>query len=139
MKLVETAEEYTAVRAVRQRVFIEEQQVPADEEYDDLDETATHAIALVDGKPAGTGRLVKDESGAARIGRMAVDREWRRLGVGGRLLRFLEQQAVAQGYRRALLHAQVYVQAFYAAHGYRPEGDHFWEAGIEHVTMTREL
>ena len=140
VKQVKTVAEYEAIRAVRLRVFIQEQQVPADEEYDDLDATAFHAIALVGGKPAATGRLVPhDEPGVARIGRMAVDREWRRLGVGGEVLRFLEGAARAQGYRQALLHAQAYVQAFYAAHGYQPEGDHFYEAGIEHVTMTKAL
>lgn len=140
VKPVETAAEYEAIRAVRLRVFIVEQQVPAEEEYDDLDATALHAIALVDGKPAATGRLVPhDEPGVARIGRMAVDREWRRLGVGGQVLRFLEDAARTQGYRQALLHAQAYVQAFYAAHGYEPQGDHFYEAGIEHVTMTKHL
>ncbi len=139
VKLVETPEEFAAVRAVRQRVFIDEQGVDPELEYDELDATAVHALAAVDGRVVGAGRLVPDASGAARIGRMAVDAPHRRAGIGGRVLRFLEEQAAARGYRQALLHAQVYVQAFYEAHGYAPEGEHFWEAGIEHVSMTRRL
>ncbi len=139
VKLVETPAEFAAVRAVRRRVFIDEQGVDPELEYDDLDATATHALAAMDGRVVGTGRLVPDESGAARIGRMAVDAPHRRTGIGGRVLRFLEDAARDQGYQQALLHAQVYVQTFYQAHGYAPEGEHFWEAGIEHVSMTRPL
>lgn len=139
MKLVETPQEYEAARAVRLRVFIEEQGIDPALEYDELDPTATHAIARVDGAVAGTGRMVPDEPGVARIGRMAVDAAWRRHGVGSRVLRALEAEATRQGYHTALLHAQTYVQAFYQTLGYRPVGEPFMEAGIEHITMTRLL
>lgn len=139
VKLVETPQEYEAVRAVRLRVFIEEQGIDPALEYDELDPTATHAIAFVNGAPSVTGRMVPDEPGVARIGRMAVDAAWRRHGVGSRLLRALEAEAARQGYHTALLHAQTYVQAFYQTLGYRPVGEPFMEAGIEHITMTRPL
>ena len=136
---METPDEYQAIRAVRLRVFIQEQGIDPALEYDELDDTAVHAIALVDGAPSGTGRLVPDEPGVARIGRMAVDAAWRRHGVGSHLLRILEAEAQRQGYHTALLHAQTYVQAFYQALGYQAEGEPFWEAGIEHVAMTRAI
>jgi predicted GNAT family N-acyltransferase len=68
---------------------------------------------------------------------MAVDRPNRRGGVGGLLLRFLENEAKAQGATEYVLHAQEYVKAFYAAHGYTEHGDTFMEAGIPHVEMRK--
>ena len=139
VKLAETSEEMDAVRALRMRVFVEEQGVPVEEEYDAYDAAAIHAAALHDGAVVGAGRLVQDESGQARIGRMAVERPWRRHGVGGQVLTWLEERARDQGYQRVFLHAQSYVREFYAKHGYVPEGERFLEAGIEHVAMSRRL
>jgi predicted GNAT family N-acyltransferase len=127
------------VRDLRRRVFIEEQGVPEVEEYDVHDATAFHALALLGGNAVATGRLIGDDSGGARIGRMAVDAGWRRRGVGGLVLAFLEQRARLQGYRGAALHAQRYVEAFYRSHGYVAEGRPFDEAGIEHITMRKAL
>jgi predicted GNAT family N-acyltransferase len=139
IKLVANPEEMAAARAVRRRVFIEEQGVPPNEEYDEYDDQATHAVAIHAGQVVGTGRMYRDATGAARIGRMAVDGPWRRHDVGGRLLEALEAEARRLGIFRALLHAQTYVQQFYAGHGYLPEGDIFMEAGIEHVAMSKPL
>jgi len=70
---------------------------------------------------------------------MAVDREWRRHGVGGQILEFLEGEATQQGLTHCLLHAQEYVKAFYAGHGYVERGAVFMEAGIPHMEMVKEL
>jgi predicted GNAT family N-acyltransferase len=70
---------------------------------------------------------------------MAVDSAWRRGGIGGRILEALEQAARERGMVEAVLHAQTYVQAFYASHGYIQEGDGFTEAGIQHVLMRKAL
>ncbi len=139
VKLAETPEERSDCREVRRRVFILEQGIAEDEEYDDLDAMAVHAVALVHGRVVGTGRLVKDGHDVARIGRMAVDEAVRRHGVGGEVLALLEWVARAEGYPSVHLHAQTYVQKFYAAQGYEPAGDLFVEAGIEHVLMTKQL
>ena len=138
VKLTETEEELEAAIGVRFRVFVAEQTVPAEEELDEQDAAATHAIAVCQGRVIGTGRVFYPDDGA-RIGRMAVDLEWRRLGVGDRLLRFLEEEARAQGSGACVLHAQEYVKAFYAAHGYTERGEVFLEAGIRHVEMRKEL
>jgi predicted GNAT family N-acyltransferase len=142
VKLVETEAELEGAINVRMRVFVVEQQIPPEEELDDADATAIHVVAFSDGKVVGTGRMLVvdgDDEGACRIGRMAVDREWRRHGVGGQILLFLEEQARQQGHTHCLLHAQEYVKAFYAGHGYVARGVVFLEAGIPHVEMVKWL
>ncbi len=139
VKLVETESELEGAINVRMRVFVIEQQIPVEEELDDADAAATHAIALNQGQIVGTGRLLYLDGAIAQIGRMAVDRQFRRQGVGGRILAFLEDQARAQGLGSCLLHAQVYVKAFYAGSGYMERGDVFLEADIPHVEMYKEL
>ena len=142
VKLVETEADLEGAINVRMRVFVVEQQIPAEEELDEADATATHAIALSGEQVIGTGRMLVvdgDEEGTCRIGRMAVDQQWRHHRVGGKILEFLENEAKNQGLTHCLLHAQEYVKAFYAGHGYRERGEVFMEAGISHVEMVREL
>ena len=136
VKLVETEEDMEAAVGIRFRVFVDEQSVPPEIELDEYDAVATHAIALEDGQAIGAGRMFLEE-GVARIGRMAVDLPHRRRGVGGLILRFLEDEAKAQGATGIVLHAQEYVKAFYAAHGYTEHGNTFMEAGILHVEMQK--
>jgi predicted GNAT family N-acyltransferase len=120
-------------------VFVGEQQVPMEEELDEIDATATHAIVMEGGQVVATGRVFyRDEDTAVRIGRMAVDIEYRRKGIGGRLLQFLEDEATAQGVSTYILNAQVYVKDFYAAHGYVERGEEFLEADIVHILMRKE-
>ena len=136
VKLVETEEDMEAAVGIRFRVFVDEQAVPPEIELDEYDAVATHAVALQDGRAVGTGRVIVD-GGSARIGRMAVDQPHRRGGVGGRVLRFLEDEARKQGATEFVLHAQDYVKEFYARHGYEEHGDTFMEAGILHVEMRK--
>ena len=139
VKLVETEEELEGAIGVRFRVFVAEQSVPPEEELDAADATATHAIAIFQDRVIGTGRLIVQDGSTAVIGRMAVDLEWRRHGVGGRILTFLEQEARSRGLREAHLHAQEYVKSFYASHGYAEHGDVFLEVGIPHIEMRKGL
>ena len=139
VKLVETEQELEGAIGVRFRVFVAEQSVPPEEELDEADATATHAVAISQDKVIGTGRLIVRDESTAIIGRMAVDLEWRRHGVGGRILTFLEQEAHSRGLREAHLHAQEYVKSFYASHGYAEHGDVFLEVGIPHVEMRKGL
>ena len=138
VKVVETEEELDAAIGVRFRVFVEEQQVPPEEELDAYDAAATHAVAVHQGLAVGTGRVILDKD-SARIGRMAVDREWRRHGIGGLLLLFLEEEARNQGATSFVLHAQEYVKSFYAAHGYQEYGEVFLEVDIPHVEMRKSI
>ena len=136
VKLVETEADMEAAVGIRFRVFVDEQSVPPEIELDEYDVVAAHALALLDGVAIATGRAIV-EDGSARIGRMAVDREHRRSGVGGLVLRFLEDEAREQGAEEFVLHAQDYVKEFYARHGYEEHGDTFMEAGILHVEMRK--
>ena len=139
IKLVENEAEMEEALGVRFRVFVSEQNVPMDEELDEIDSSATHAIAIHNGQGVATGRVFyRDDDSAARIGRMAVDTSWRRHGVGRRLLTFLEQEATKRGVSTYILNAQVYVKDFYAANGYQERGEEFLEAGIVHVLMRKE-
>ncbi len=139
IKLVDTETEMEGALGVRFRVFVSEQQVPMEEELDEIDASATHAIAIHNGQVIATGRVFyRDEDSAARIGRMAVDSDWRRHGIGGRLLKFLEQEATKQGVTTYVLNAQVYVKDFYAANGYEERGEEFLEADIVHILMRKQ-
>ena len=137
VKMADTEEERQGAVAVRMRVFVEEQQIPAEEELDDADATALHAVAVDNGRVVGTGRLIDLGDGTGQIGRMAVDREYRRQGTGGRILLFLEDQGRARGMQGFVLHAQEYVKSFYAGHGYVEHGDIFLEVDIPHIEMRK--
>lgn len=124
------------LRAVREPVFVQEQQVPLDLEWDDLDPLCAHVIARDDaGRPIGTARLTPER----KIGRMAVLREWRGRGVGDALLRALVAEAQARQWSELSLNAQVSAWGFYARHGFVPVGARFMEAGIAHQSMRRRL
>jgi YbgC/YbaW family acyl-CoA thioester hydrolase len=129
-----------AAARLRTAVFVNEQQIPADLEWDEADATALHAVAFNRlGQAVGTGRLLQEGPGVARIGRMAVDRALRGGGVGREVLRALVAQARQRGDREAMLHAQRSAIAFYAREGFVPRGKAFEEAGIPHQEMALPL
>jgi predicted GNAT family N-acyltransferase len=125
-----------ALRAVRWKVFVEEQRVPEDEEWDEHDPRCRHVLAAAaDGMPVGTGRLLPD----GHIGRMAVLKEWRGGGIGSALMRRLLLLAREARHETVRLHAQTHAIGFYRKHGFVAEGEEFMEAGIPHFVMTRHL
>jgi predicted GNAT family N-acyltransferase len=133
------AADWPEVVALRTRVFVEEQGVPAEIEQDQHEATAVHALARDDdGRVVATGRmLVRD--GRAVIGRMAVDAAVRGRGYGAAVLAELHRQALALGLAEVELHAQVGARGFYERAGYTAVGVEYLEAGIVHVTMRRPL
>lgn len=121
---------------IRFAIFVGEQNVPPGIELDDMDAKSVHAIAYApDGKAVGTGRLLPD----GRIGRMAVLREWRRLGVGAAILEALLEEARRRGHTEVVLSAQLQAAEFYRNHGFVAEGKVYQEAGILHQKMRRKL
>ena len=124
---------------VRRSVFIEEQQVPEEMEWDGEDERAIHVLASDDhGNPIGTGRLLI-HGVRGHIGRMAVDNKWRGRKVGSAILQQLMDTARERGCSELFLNAQTYAIPFYEPFGFRSEGDEFLDAGIPHYRMTIEL
>ena len=124
------------LRALRRAVFIEEQHVPEELEWNDGDERAYHVLATsMEGRPIGTGRLKLD----GQIGRMAVAREWRGRGVGAAILRRLLELARKEGCSVVRLHAQIHALDFYARYGFVAVGGEFEEAGIAHRAMELRL
>jgi YbgC/YbaW family acyl-CoA thioester hydrolase len=125
---------------IRTEVFLDEQKIPAEMEWDDGDRTAIHAVAFngLD-QPVATGRLLQASPGVARIGRMAVHRAVRGSGVGRQVLDELLAMAMARGDHEVMLHAQRSAEEFYLGLGFSPRGEPFEEAGIPHIEMTRAI
>lgn len=142
IQVVAFAEAGEELLAVREAVFVAEQNVPIEEERDALDPQCLHVVARDrDGAPVGTGRLVPPaaDGATAHVGRMAVLRDWRGAGVGDAMLHALLRLAREHGWADIALNAQVSAQAFYARHGFAPVGGRFMEAGIEHQAMRRRI
>jgi len=125
---------------LRTEVFVQEQKVPADMEWDADDATALHAVAINRmGMVLATGRLLQHGPGVARIGRMAVKKQLRGSDVGRRVLHILMDAAQQRGDTQVLLHAQCSAEGFYQRAGFKPQGAIFEEAGIAHIEMVRQL
>jgi predicted GNAT family N-acyltransferase len=134
-------EDLPAVYALRHEVFVLGQDVPEDMERDEHDEVVDHGVALLDGVVLATGRLLPptEPGGAATVGRMAVAEAARGLGFGAAVLDLLEQTARDRGWPAVELHAQIHATGFYDRAGYVPYGDVYLEAGIEHLSMRKDL
>ena len=123
-------------RQIRLAVFVEEQRVPVEIEWDDQDDKSIHALAYdAAGKAVATGRLLPD----GHIGRMAVLKEWRGKGVGGAILERLVALASERGDKELELFAQTHALEFYRRYGFMESGPIFEEAGIPHQAMRKSL
>jgi len=133
-----SAAQLAACFEIRRIVFVEEQGVSPEEEFDDLDAACVHFIARRDGEAVGTARLhPQPEVGKAQ--RVAVLAQARRSGVGAELMRAIESEAVDRGLRQIVLHAQTSAIPFYRSIGYQAEGEEFIEADIAHRFMRKTL
>ena len=128
--LVNWQDASTQLSAIRSRVFIDEQGVPAELEWDGLDASAMHAKATsLTGEAIGTARLLP----GGQIGRMAVLRRWRGIGIGTAMLQCLIAHAAEK--ERLFLNAQTSAESFYRRNDFETEGEIFMEAGIPHIRM----
>ena len=125
--------DHAALRRIREAVFIAEQAVPPELEWDADDATAVHFLALEGEYPMGTARLLPD----GHIGRVAVLKDWRGLKVGDKLIRAVIAEAEEHGLKQQMLSAQVHARAFYERFGFEVVSGEFLDAGIPHVDMVR--
>ncbi|MUT67130.1 GNAT family N-acetyltransferase [Paenibacillus sp. NEAU-GSW1] len=134
-------EDREAAFRIRTKVFVEEQGVPAENEYDQYDEPDTdadHVLVLYNGLPAATGR-VRNVGGTAKLERICVLASHRKYGLGKITVEALETFAKLNGLAKAKLNSQTQAEPFYAKLGYRAISDIFMEENIPHVTMAKEL
>lgn len=136
IRLTTWQEDEAALRQIRETVFMQEQEVTAELEWDGEDEQAIHLLASdTDATPIGCARILRD----GHIGRMAVLKPWRGLGVGQSLLRRAIETVKALGCSEAFLDAQCYAIPFYERLGFIAEGEQFMDAGILHRHMRLPL
>ena len=119
------------LRQIREAVFIDEQSVPEELEWDEDDSSAIHFLVRSNNDYIATGRLKPD----GQIGRMAVMKAFRRCGVGSKLLDYILIKAKESGFNKVFLHAQVSVVDFYKNKNFITTGNIFEEANIPHQTM----
>lgn len=127
--------DFSAAHAIRRIVFIEEQNVPAAEEWDDLDSLCRHFLGLLGARPIACGRLLPIAAGW-KIQRVAVLAEARGLGVGAELMRVMIAAALEETPQaEVVLDAQTHALRFYERLGFVAEGPEFDDAGIPHRKM----
>lgn len=127
--------ELQAAFDLRRQVFVEEQGIPGQLEFDGLDDAAIHMVAVDGGKVVGTARVRFPADSQAKIERMAVAKCARRKGIGRRIVSFLIAECRAREMRQVILHAQHDVAPFYRSCGFEEVGEPFQEAGIMHIKM----
>ena len=140
MIVVKTASSALLEQALqlRKKVFVEEQHVPEEAEFDWLDETAEHLVAVEGGVVVGTCRLVIDRTQMV-LQRVAVDPAQRGRGIGSMLVAEAAERARSAGVDRIDMHAQLHAIGIYESAGFVAQGDPFDEDGIDHIAMTLKL
>ena len=129
-------ESYTKdICAIRCKVFVGEQKVPEELEIDGLDDQAKHVLAFVDGVPIGTGRILSD----GHIGRVAVLKDYRGLGIGKSIMKDLIKWAQNMNLEKVWLSSQWHAHSFYLDLGFVCVGEIYKEAGIDHIKMFKTL
>ena len=121
--------------AIRYNVFVEEQKVPEELEIDGLDDKAKHVLAFVDSVQIGTGRILSD----GHIGRVAVLKDYRGLGIGKLIMKDLIKWAQNMNLEKVWLSSQWHAHSFYLDLGFVCVGEIYIEAGIDHIKMYRTL
>ena len=133
VRIADWQKDNTDIRRIRESVFVVEQAVPIELEWDAEDEEAVHFLAFEKDFAVGTARLLRD----GHIGRVAVLKDWRGLKAGDALLGTAIAEAERRGLRRQMLSAQVYATRFYERHGFAVISEEYIDAGIPHMDMLR--
>ncbi len=125
--------------AIRQKVFIEEQKVPEEEEFDEfdtLDAACDHILVYYNDQPVGTGRL-RVVDGYGKLERICLLKDFRKFGLGKVIIQKLEEIALEKGLSNYKLNAQSYAEGFYEKLGYKRAGEEFMDCGIPHILMKK--
>lgn len=122
---------------IREKVFIQEQDVPVELEMDGTDEGAIHLVVYKDDVPVATGRIISESDDTCILGRVAVLKEYRGYGYGELVMRELIRKAYSKGYINQHLHAQIQALEFYKKLGFVPVGEEYMDVNIPHMHMIR--
>jgi len=138
-KFVTTSEEFEEALEVRKRVFVDEQGISEDLEFDGCDEEALHII-VKDGRIIiGTARVVFLNSTTAKLERMSILKHFRGKGIGSNIISFLNKELKTKSIKQVVIHAQCSAVAFYKSCGFKETGQPFMEAEIKHIKMQAKL
>jgi len=138
-KLITDDAEQGGAFEVRKQVFVHEQGVSEELEYDGQDEQALHMVVKDGARVIGTARVQFLSSNRAKIERMAILKPFRRKGIGSNIIAFLKLELKNRHIEQIILHAQYAVVKFYEECGFETTGKPFWEAGIKHIKMQLRL
>jgi len=138
-KLVTSDRDLKEAFGVRKKVFVEEQGISEEIEFDGCDSDALHMVVKDRERVIGTARVQFLTPGQAKIERMAVLKPFRRRGIGSEIISFLNEELRNRQVEQVVLHAQYSVVDFYKWCGFEELGSPFWEAGIKHIKMKRRL
>ncbi len=139
VKEVDTPQELSDAQEVRRQVFIKEQGIKREEEFDGLDQNSDHVIAYDKNVPVGTARIRYKNDVSAKLERIAVLKSYRGQGIGKEIVKTSLKLAQPKGASEVTLHAQQSTVGFYEKLGFQQEGEPFEEAGIPHIAMTKKL
>ncbi len=126
---------------IRKEVFVGEQGVPLEDEFDEfdtLDGRCEHVLVYHNEEAVGTGRL-RVVDGSGKLERICILKPYRQYGLGKRIIQTLEEIAAEKGIARVKLHGQTHAENFYKKLGYETASEMFMEDGIPHILMTKEL
>lgn len=138
VRQIKNKKEYEAVISIRKKVFVQEQNVPVNMEFDSYDIKSKHIIVLFNDKPIGCARL-RFYDNKIRLERIALLKKYRNKGFGKELLEYLIEYAKKKKIKHVAIHAQSYLKNYYKRFGFKVSGKPFKEAGIPHVMMFLEL
>ncbi len=138
VKIVENQNELEDAFTIRKIVFVNEQNVPIDEEIDQFEEKATHFVMYQEDVPIGAGRF-RLVDGYGKVERICVVKEARKTGAGKTIMKAIESHAINQGLKKLKLNAQTHAIPFYAGLGFEVVSEEFLDAGIPHKTMLKEV
>ncbi|RUL47286.1 GNAT family N-acetyltransferase [Lysinibacillus antri] len=141
VKTITMAEELQMAFEIRKEVFVNEQGVPLEDEYDQFDTLngqCEHVLVYSDKQPVGTGRI-REVEGLGKLERICILKPYRSLGLGKVIIHALEEIASKQGISKVKLHGQTHAEGFYEKLGYQTASNVFMEDGIPHILMVKEV